>query len=168
MQSDGSGQRGRYLGVSFLSLMTFWRVLCSGCCVVLKCIKVWLSGTCKVLFKHFSWSFNGRLVVKQPRAEVWGCSHAGLSREMAFQWSTCSGHSGWGSFPIPFLSLGKPCSFPGVRSWERGTGGGWNLLWYFCQEWRIGPKHGKTPVQWLLHGKMACHCALSGGSQINL
>lgn len=56
---------------------------------------------------------------QQPCAEVWGCSHADLTKEMAFQWSTCSGHSGWGSFPVSLSQPGKALLFSrGEELWE--------------------------------------------------
>lgn len=78
-----------------------WMLCCTEMC------KITTECTFKVLFRDFSCSCDGRLAVKQPCAEVWGCGHADVSKEMAFQWSTCSGHSGWGSLPISLSQPGK-------------------------------------------------------------
>lgn len=168
MQREGSWQRGTDLEMWFFSLVTCCWVLCWGCCVVLKCIKVRLSGTFKVLFRHFSWPCNGRLV---GSSRVQRCGDVAMQvspRKWLFSGAPAVATVVGAPSPSPCLNLGKPCSFPGVKSCERGAGGGWNLLWCFCQKWGIGPKRGKAPVQPPLQGKLACLGAVSGGSQINL
>lgn len=167
MQSEGSGQRGRDWGMGLFSLVTSWWVLCCGCCVVLKWVKVWLSGAFKVPFRHFSWSCSGRLV---GSSHVQRCGDVTMQispRKWLFSGAPAVGTVVGAPSLSPYLNLGKPCCFPGVKSCERGAGGGWNLLWCFYQKWGIGPKHGKAPDQPPLQGKLVCLCAVSGGSQIH-